>query len=328
MSETVTLANGAVMPMLGLGTWQATDEEELEGALNAALDAGYRFIDTAYLYANEKTVGKVVKAWLDEGKVTREELFISTKLPMMGMREEDVSHFLGMSLENLQLDYVDLYLVHVPFGMLREAMQTTDDIKAGGVGTMALDMETDHLAIWKALEAEVEAGRARAIGVSNFNESQVQRILDNCTIPPANHQVEMHLYLQQKDLVAFCKDKGITVTAYSPFGSPGSNKWLTTSKGEELPDLFSLPEVVEIADRYEKTPAQVLLRHFVQQGILAVPKSTNAARIQKNIQIFDFELTEEEVEVLSGLDRGEEGRIFTMKLIGGVEDHPEYPWKT
>ncbi|KAK3926234.1 Aldo-keto reductase family 1 member A1 [Frankliniella fusca] len=344
MSRTVMLHTGASMPTIGLGTWQAQDEVELERALEAALDAGYRFIDTAYLYGNEAIVGRAVRRWLDEGKGTREELFISTKLPMMGMRPADVPEFLGASLTNLKLDYVDLYLIHVPFGMLRDGMERIEEIVAGEVGSGALDMDTDHVAIWKAianvladewklqlslltqaLEAEVEAGRTRHIGVSNFNERQLARVLDNCTIPPANQQIELHLYLQQPALVAFCLEHGVTVTAYSPLGSPGST-WLNTAGGLQLPDLLGLPEVREIADKYSKKPAQVLLRHIIQKGLLAVPKSTNPDRLRQNIDVYDFELSEEEMRRLDALDRGEDGRIIDMLLIEGVRDHPEYPW--
>ncbi|KAJ1528302.1 hypothetical protein ONE63_006725 [Megalurothrips usitatus] len=313
------LSSGASMPVVGLGTWQVTQDQELEAALDAALAAGYRHIDTATIYRNEHLIGKVISRWLKEGRVKREDLFITTKLPVFGMRPADVPDFLNQSLAKLQLDYVDMYLIHMPFAVKREAYED------GRISADGTDTTTDHLAIWKAMEAEQKAGRARSLGVSNFNESQVEHLIKNAAVPPANLQIELHLYHQQKAIVDFCKKNNVAVTAYSPLGSPGS-KWLSLISGKELPDLLSLPDVVEIAARHNKTAAQVVLRHTVQRGIIVIPKSSNPGRIQQNIDIFDFTLSDSEMAKLDALDKGLEGKLFDMKFIGGSERHPEYPW--
>lgn len=315
----LALNSGASMPVVGLGTWQVTNDLELENALDAALEAGYRHIDTATIYHNEHLIGRVLKRWLSQGKVKREELFITTKLPVFAMRAADVPDLLNQSLSKLQLDYVDMYLIHMPFAVKREAYN------GGRIDANGTDLTTDHLAIWRAMVAEKEAGRARALGVSNFNETQIERIIKNSAVPPANLQVELHLYHQQKPIVDFCKKHGVAVTAYSPIGSPGS-KWLTLVTGVELPDLLSIPEVKQIAEKHNKTAAQVLLRHTVQRGIIVIPKSSNPKRIVQNIDIFDFTLDAKDMATLDGLDKGLDGKLFDMKNIGGSENHPEYPW--
>lgn len=320
-----TLHTGAKMPLLGYGTWQAK-EGELEAALEEALCAGYRHIDTATVYSNEDVIGKVVHdGWIATGNLSREELFLVTKLPPVGMRPADVEKFLKKSLQDLKTDYVDLYLVHTPMGI----QNVSDSLHpVGADGSMPFEKETDHVAIWKAMEEQVEAGRAKAIGLSNFNQRQIQRILDNCRIKPANLQVELHVYMQQRPLVDFCKKNGITVTAYSPLGSRGLGTFLTMMGASkvETPDLISNPVVVEIAEKHKKSPGQVLLKHIVQRGIVAIPKSTNQDRIIQNIQLFDFELSPEDMAKLNSLDKGKDGRILDLKFLKGAEDHPEYPF--
>ncbi|KAK3926246.1 Aldo-keto reductase family 4 member C10 [Frankliniella fusca] len=314
----VHLSSGGDMPIVGLGTWQVTDDQELETALDAALQAGYRHIDTATIYRNEHLIGKVLSKWLKEGKVKREELFITTKLPVYGMRAADVPDFLQQSLTKLQVDYVDLYLIHMPVGVQRHAYDM------GRISENGTDLTTDHVAIWKAMEAEHKAGRAKALGVSNFNETQIERLLKQA-VPPSNLQVELHLYHQQRPLVDFCKQHGVSVTAYSPLGSPGS-KWLSLLSGKELPDLLGLPVVKEIAAKHNKTSAQVLLKHTVQRGIIVIPKSSKPNRIQQNIDIFDFTLDDSDMAKLDAQDKGLDGKLFDMKFIGGSGKHPEYPW--
>uniref|UniRef100_A0A182UKT6 NADP-dependent oxidoreductase domain-containing protein n=1 Tax=Anopheles melas TaxID=34690 RepID=A0A182UKT6_9DIPT len=170
------------------------------------------------------------------------------------------------------------------------------------------------------MEAIADAGLARSIGLSNFNQRQIQRVLDNCRIKPANLQIENHIYLQQTGLVKFCKANGITVTAYSPLGSKGIEKLLN----REVPDLLDNPVVKEIAQRQDRTPAQVLLRHLLQRGIATIPKSTNVDRLRQNIALFDFELTDADMAVLNGLDQNV--RICDFAFFPGITKHPEFPF--
>ncbi|KAG8228467.1 hypothetical protein J437_LFUL009332 [Ladona fulva] len=317
--EFLELNNGVRIPSLGFGTWQASDKE-LEDAVEHALTAGYRHIDGAYAYENEKALGRVLKRWIDSGRVKREDLFIVTKLPEVGNTPAGVVKYLQRSLDNLGLSYVDLYLVHTPFGYHERGEDLhpmTDE------GVIDVDMGTDHIAIWKAMEDQVEAGKTRCIGLSNFNEKQIERVWTSAErIKPAMLQVELHLYFQQKELVNYCNSRKIKVCAYSPLGSRGSAKLL----GKEIPELLENPEVKKVAEKHNKTPAQVLLRHTIQRGIAAIPKSTNPGRIVQNFQIFDFELSPEEVASLDAQDQGKDGRILDFKFFKGVEKHPEFPF--
>jgi len=314
------------MPVVGLGTWQAS-EDEVDVALNAALEAGYRHIDTAFVYMNEAAIGKTLKKWFDSGKIKREELFIVTKLPNVGMNEKYVEEFLTKSLSDLQLSYVDLYLIHHPVGLVYgEGLIPRDE-----EGNIKVDMDTDHIAIWRALEAQVDAGRVKAIGVSNFNSDQIDRILKIARIPPANNQVELHVYCQQKQLQEWSKRTGVTICAYAPLGSPGMAKFVEklggSTEGIKALDPLTDATVARIAAAHNKSPAQVLLRHLLQLGLAVIPKSSNPQRIQHNFQVFDFELSDTEMAELNALDRGEDGRRFINGLFKGIEVHPEYPFK-
>ncbi|XP_014273415.1 1,5-anhydro-D-fructose reductase [Halyomorpha halys] len=308
------------MPYIGLGTMQIKTEE-MDDALNTALDAGYRHFDTAFRYNNEADIGRSLKKIFESGKIKREELFIVTKLPHHGNRREDVEYFLKRSLADLQLDYVDLYLVHSPIGYKRHDDITKD---VPNFTQLELDMETDLVDLWKGMEAQVDAGRAKYIGISKFNSRQIQKILDNCRIRPVNLQIEMTIYLQEKELVAFCHQNDITVTAFSPFGSPGIKAFVESMKdaAEPLKD----PVIQEIAKKYNKQPAQIILRFLVECGVGIIPKSSNPTRIKQNIDVFDFELTKEEFERIRDLERGEDGRIFGKVFFGKSIHHPEYPF--
>jgi len=321
----VEFFNGQRMPIVGLGMWQSTNPAELENAVEEAFNAGYRHFDTAYNYSNEDIFGRVLKKWLDSGKVKREELFITTKLPFIAMQPGRVEEFLKKSLTALQLDYVDLYLIHSPFGLQYVNDKELFPMKDGKV---ILDTTTDLVAIWKAMELQVDAGRAKAIGVSNFNSEQIERIIKNARIRPANLQVELNVYFPQKPLREFCSKHGITVVAYAPFGSPG-RKELYEKRGVimEFPQILQDPVVVKIATKHNKTPAQVLLRFLTQQGVVVIPKSVSAERIRKNKEIFDFELDSNDMNELDGLDKGPAGRSFDFRLgFKGLAEHPENPY--
>nr|CAD7447748.1 unnamed protein product [Timema bartmani] len=294
--------------------------DDMDTTIDTALEAGFRHIDTAYVYKTEEAIGKSLKRWFDSGKIKREELFIVTKLPSHGNRAEDVEKYLKQSLENLQMTYVDLYLIHQPVGKLPEL--DTD-------GKRGLDPNTDHLSIWKAMEAQVDAGRTRSIGLSNFNARQVKRVWENARIKPANNQVELNVFFQRKELVAFCKALDVTICAYSPLGAPG----MRTKMHKGDPSLIDMPitdpVVLKLAEKYKKTPSQILIRHSIQRGVVVIPKSNNPERLKQNIQVFDFVLSPEDVYELDFLDRGEKGRavgphgpMFKREL-----EHPENPRK-
>ncbi|KAL2712392.1 alcohol dehydrogenase NADP(+) [Vespula squamosa] len=320
MKKFISLPTGQQMPILGFGTWQAS-EDEIETALDIALEAGYRHIDTATVYLNEKAIGKVLKKWLDSGKIQRSELFIVTKLPPIGNRPGDVEKWIKKSLINLQLDYIDLYLVHVPFTLeeVGEELHPTNE-----KGEIRFDTSTDHVKVWKEMEEQVKQGRAKAIGLSNFNETQISKILSIASLPISNLQIELHLYFQQLELVEFCKSNNISVTAYSPLGSRGLVKLL--GKTDVLPDLFTNPIVSKIAQKYNKSPAQILLKHILHKNIAAIPKSINAQRIKENIQLFDWQLEDKDINELNALNEGKSARICDFSFFKGIEKHPEFPF--
>nr|CAD7199061.1 unnamed protein product [Timema douglasi] len=259
--------------------------QDIDTTIDTALEAGFRHIDTAYGYKNEEAIGKSLKRWFDSGKIKREELFIVTKLPSTGNRAEDVEKYLKQSLKNLQMTYVDLYLIHKPIGYFPELDKD---------GNHVPDPSTDHLSIWKAMEAQVDAGRARSIGMSNFNARQVKRVWENARIKPANNQVELNLFFQQKELVAFCKALDVTICAYSPLGSPGMRIKMHKGDPSKVEMPLTNPVVLKLAKKYNKTPSQILIRHSIQRGVVVIPKSNNPERLKQNIQVFDFTLSPED----------------------------------
>jgi len=307
------------MPVVGLGSWQSAPGE-VEQAIEWALQEGYRHFDTAYVYRNEAEIGKVLNRWIREGKVDRKDLFITTKLPMFGMRPEYVEDFFNRSLTSLGLDYLDLFLIHGPIGVKRAEdgvwWATNKD------GQVMYEKDTDHVAIWRVMESLVYTGKARAIGVSNWNSRQVERVSAAAKIPIATNQVELHAFNQQKCLVETCHRLGVKITAYAPLGSPG--RAATTSAS--LPNILEDPTVVTIAKHHNKTPAQILLRHLIQQGHIVIPKSIKQHRLKENISVFDFSLSDNEMQRMNLLDKAVP--TFTGDFLNGdmnPRDLPEYP---
>ncbi|XP_066257517.1 dihydrodiol dehydrogenase 3-like [Euwallacea similis] len=295
-------------------------DKELETAIETALEAGYRHIGTAHVYENEEVIGNVLKRWIGAGKIKREDIFLVTKLPPVGMRPDGVRQYLRKSLDLLQVDYVDLYLVHVPFGF-----KDVEGDMILGDKTFDVDFSTDHQAIWKAMEEQVDKGLTKSIGLSNFNITQIQKILDNARIRPTSLQIELHEYHQQKALVEFCKKNNIVVTAYSPLGNPGLTTFFNKfGKKVELPNILKDPIVNQVAQKHNKSPAQILLKHIDQKGIYAIPKSTNPQRLRENMDLFDFKLEDTDVKTLNGLEKGV--RLLDFTIFDGIKDHPEYPF--
>ncbi|CAH1991523.1 unnamed protein product [Acanthoscelides obtectus] len=284
---------------------------EVTQAVKDAIDVGYRHIDCAHVYGNEKEVGAAIKAKIADGTVKREDLYITSKLWNTMHRPDMVEPALKTTLQHLGLEYLDLYLIHWPFAMkegTEELFPTNSD------GTTAFS-DVDYLDTWKAMEAVQKKGLTHSIGVSNFNKKQLERVLANCTIAPVTNQIEVHPYLNQKKLIEFCKSKNIIVTAYSPLGSP-DRPW--AKPGD--PQLLDDPKIKSLADKYKKTPAQIVLRYQVQRGCITIPKSVNRKRIEENFNIWDFQLTPQDIALIDTFDCN--GRICPYDDAYKHKDHP------
>lgn len=309
----VKLNNGIEMPIIGLGTWQSPHEEVYE-AVKTAIEVGYRHIDCAYCYGNEVPVGRAIKDAISEGTVKREELFVVSKVWLTFFTRERVREGLRRSLTNLGLDYLDLYLVHWPVSF----SQVDDKIFPADANGLAIDGRVDYLDTWKGMEDVLKDGLVRSIGISNFNSEQVTRVLNNSSVKPVTNQVESHPYLAQKQLLEFCLEKDIPLTAYSPLGNPGSAYNTNPNKKNILDDAV----VAKLATKYKKTAGQILIKFQAQRGVIVIPKSVKRNRIIENIQIFDFELTSDEISELESLNYG----YRSCPGDPGAELLPHYPF--
>jgi len=316
------LSNGVFMPFVGLGTGgKRSSDEETEFSIRTALDLGYRHIDTAFMYGTEEIVGRVIGEYIREGKLKREEIFVTTKLPPTANESSEVEKCARIQLHNLQLDYFDLFLVHTPCSIKRADDTYVFNIyKASEPGSQLYsdDASVNLLNTWLEMEKLYKSGLAKAIGVSNFNEEQLSRILSKASVVPHVNQIEVHLHWPQKKLVDFCQSKGIAITAYGPLGCPGKKH--AVAGWPEKVDIDD-PLVIELAEKYHKTPAQILLRQLIQREIVVVPKSTNQKRLCENFGVFDFVLSEEDLQLLDSVP--ERKRLY----VWNKQKHPEYPFK-
>ncbi|XP_049544028.1 aldo-keto reductase family 1 member B1-like [Anopheles darlingi] len=307
----VTLNNGQTIPILGLGTW-GSPPGEVAQAVKDAIDIGYRHIDCAHVYQNEHEVGEGVKAKIEEGVVKREELFLTSKLWNTFHRPDLVEGACRETLKNLGVEYLDLYLIHWPMAYREDGPLFPQDEN----GKTAYS-DVDYVDTYKALEKLVGLGLVKSIGISNFNSKQVERVLAAATIKPVTNQVECHPYLNQSKLSPFCVERDLVITAYSPLGSP-NRPW---AKPDD-PQLMEDPKIVSLAQKYGKTAAQILIRYQIQRGHVVIPKSVTKSRIASNFDVFDFELSKDDVAQIDSFDCN--GRLVPITSAAG---HPHHPFE-
>ena len=256
----IKMSNGYEIPQMGFGVYQIKDHDECKKAVLAALAAGCRHIDTAELYQNEQAVGEAIR----ESGIPREEIFLTTKVWCTNYGFEKAKAAIDRSLGRLQVSYVDLILLHMPY--------------------------EDYIGAWKALEAAVDEGKVRSIGISNFDLKRIKKLLDNARIKPVVNQVECHPYFQQNEMKKYLTENDMIMEVYYPLGH-GDKKLLTD------------PVLTSISEKYHKSVAQVILRWHIQEAHIVFPKSTNPAHIRDNMNIFDFTLTEEDMKKIRGIDK-------------------------
>ena len=258
---TVKLNNGVEMPMLGFGVFQVPDLSQAEQAVTDALETGYRLIDTAVAYQNEEAVGKAIK----DSDIPRDQIWVTSKLWLQDYAYEEAKKAIDLSLKKLGLDYVDLYLVHQPYGKVDEA--------------------------WQAMEEAQEAGKIRSIGVSNMTPKLWKKFVPDFDVMPAVNQVEFNPYFQQKELRQIMAKNGVALEAWAPLGQGNA-------------ELFHKPVITKMAKKYGKDAGQIILRFEHQEGVTVFPKSVHEARIKSNMKIFDFELDSAEMDQMRALDKG------------------------
>ncbi|PAV88806.1 hypothetical protein WR25_12069 isoform B [Diploscapter pachys] len=287
------------MPLVGLGT-SGLEGEKAEMLIREAIKQGYRMIDCAFLYGNQEQIGKAINKVIKEGLVQRKDLFIVTKLWNNFHAFERAKQHIMDNLKQLQLDYVDLMLIHWP---------TSFDGKIGDPNT-----PPDHLETWKALEWAHKIGKVKSLGLANFNHKQIDHVLSGAKIKPVVLEAEMHPYYQQKKMKDYLKKNGMALIAYSPLANPGQN-------AERGFNVLTDPAISKIAKRHKKSNAQVTLRYAVQQNVAVIPKSSSPKRLAENMALFDFQLSDEEMKQMASLDRKKK-----MILMEHLKNHPQYPF--
>lgn len=259
--KSIELNNGILMPMEGFGVFQVDDSTLCEKVVLEAIEAGYRMFDTAFTYGNESAVGRVIRnSGLDRG-----EFFISTKAWISDMGYKETKAAFDRSVRFLEVNYIDLFLIHMPLG--------------------------DYYGAWKAMEELYRDGRIRAIGVSNFSPARLMDLCYNCEIRPQVNQIELHPHYQRQEDIAIMRELGVQPQAWAPFA-------------EGMKGIFTEPAIMEVASKHGKTPAQVILRWNIERGVVVIPKSVHRDRMEQNLDVWDFSLDGEDMAKIASLDKG------------------------
>jgi alcohol dehydrogenase (NADP+) len=316
--RTISFDNGDELPMLGLGTWKSAPGDVYD-AVKFALQTGYRHLDCAAIYGNEAEVGQALADSIADGVVTRDDVWVTSKLWNDAHRPEHVRPALEETLDDLQLDTLDLYLMHWPVALTRGTgmPEAPDDF-------LSLD-EVPLSDTWAAMEALVDEGLVRHIGVSNFNIPNLRHLFDVADRAPEMNQVELHPYLQQREMLAFAEEQDLPLTAYSPLGSKDRPEGM---KAADEPLLLEDPTIREIADRHDATPGQVLISWALHRDTVVIPKSVTPSHIEENLAAAELSLTEDDMDAIAELDRGRryvrgefwamEGSPYSMDDIWGA----------
>jgi alcohol dehydrogenase (NADP+) len=307
--KTLTFDNGDTMHAIGLGTWKSKGNDVKE-AVKDALRAGYRHIDTAAIYGNEEQIGEALQEIFSEGTILREEVFITSKLWNDSHQEGQVMPALTNTLKRLQLDYLDLYLIHWPV-----AFKHGVDFPEKPSDFVSLE-EAPLIETWKQMETAKKSGYTRHIGVSNFSKEKLQNLVSKGSIKPEMNQVEMHPLLQQQNLLDYCNSEGIFMTAYSPLGSGDRSEEM---KGDDEPNLMDIKEIQKIAKKHNASTAQVLIAWHNHRDTAAIPKSTTKEHIIDNFKAASITLDDGDMKTIAGLNKNYRfinGKFFEMPKKG------------
>ncbi|XP_053574930.1 prostaglandin-E(2) 9-reductase-like [Bombina bombina] len=312
----ITMNDGNKIPMIGFGTYapEKVPKSLSEEATKIAIEIGYRHIDCALFYGNEREVGCAIQAKIQDGTIKREDLFYTGKLWSTYHTPEMVRPALEKSLKDLQMDYLDLYIIHTPI-----EFKPGDELLPMDENGHFIYHNTDIRDTWEALERCKDAGLVKSIGVSNFNRRQLEMILNKPGLKykPVCNQVECHVYLNQRQLLEFCKSHDIVIVAFSSLGSSRDESWID----QNTPVLLEDPVLSDIAKKHNRTIAQVAIRYLLQRGIVVLAKSFNPTRIKQNFMVFDFQLPAEDMKTIDGLNRNMRYDATAM-----CKDHPKYPF--
>ncbi|CAM9189026.1 unnamed protein product [Choristocarpus tenellus] len=306
IDSVIELSDGVKMPRFGLGTWRSP-KGQVKTAVEAALKQGYVHVDCAYCYMNQEEVGAAISAAVDEGFTTREKIFVTTKIWNTFHRPHLLRKNMETCLEELGLEYVDQVLLHYAVAMVPVEDGDKTLVPRNANGDAHLDTEVDLKDTWKAMETLVQDGLVKSIGVSNFTQEDMEYVMDGAKIMPAVNQVEVHPYLNNDKLISWCKSKGVHTVSYAPLGNVNP----------EFASVLEDPVIGSIATRLSKTPAQVIIRWHLQRDLTVIPKSVTPSRIEANKDVFDFELSSEDICAINDLG-GRNLRMCNWKWRPGL----------